>query len=79
VWENIFSFSGSNSGLLCKLFPLWATVNDNKNFILLYMNCHEITIYLQQLRRIEALISFGQDIAYLYNERKRTIERSKEE
>jgi uncharacterized protein YlbG (UPF0298 family) len=79
VWEYFFSFSGSNLGLLGKSVPLWATVNDNKNFILLYMNCHEITIYLQQLRRIEALTSFGQDIAYFNNERKRTIERSKEE
>jgi hypothetical protein len=43
------------------------------------MNCREITIYLQQLRRIEALTSFGQGIAYFYNERKRTIERNREE
>jgi hypothetical protein len=55
---------------LGKLLSLWATVNDNKNFILLYMNCHGITIDLQQLRRIEALTSFGQDIAYLIMEEK---------
>ena len=65
-----FSFSGSSLGLFGKSFPLWATVNDNKNFILLYINCHEITIYLQQLSQIEALTSIGQDIAYFYNERK---------
>jgi hypothetical protein len=64
MWENFFSFSGSNFGLLGKPFPLWATINDNKNFILLYINCHEITTYLQQLSRIEALTSFGQDIAH---------------
>jgi len=46
-----------------KLLPLWATVNDNKNFILLYMNCHEIAIYLQQLTRTEEFTLFGASFA----------------
>jgi len=70
VGKVFHTFEGNNSGLLFKVLLLWATVNDNKNFILLYMNCHEITIYLQRLRRKEALTPFGRDIAYFYNKEK---------